>query len=202
MRTIVVATGNRHKTEEIRAMLGEGWKVEDLRDYPGLPAPEETGATFAANAEIKALALSRALPDALVLADDSGLEVDALDGAPGVVSARYAGRGASDADNRSKLKAGLRRLQNAGHPGKFTGRFRCCLCLAEKGNVLGLFDGAVEGRLLLEEEGQGGFGYDALFVPDGFGQSFGVLPAETKNSLSHRSRALSKMRDWLAANPS
>ncbi len=182
-------------------MLGAGWTVEDLRDHPRLAQPEETGATFAENARIKALAASAALPGWLVLSDDSGLEVDALDGAPGVRSARYAGAGATDADNRERLKRELRALipttPEEVAP-SFRGRFRCCMTLARDNAVLGSFDGAVEGRLLLSEQGSGGFGYDPLFVPDGFDQSFGVLPAETKNQLSHRARALAKIVEWLA----
>lgn len=180
-------------------MLGVGWLIEDLSSHPHLPQPEETGATFAENAAIKALAASWALPGMLVLSDDSGLEVDALGGAPGVTSARYAGVGASDADNRGKLKDELDRLSLQGAAQPYTGRFRCCMCLARDGVVLGAFDGAVEGRLLLNEEGAGGFGYDPLFVPDGFENSFGVLPSETKNQLSHRARALAKVAARLAS---
>ncbi|HEY2573093.1 MAG TPA: non-canonical purine NTP pyrophosphatase [Verrucomicrobiaceae bacterium] len=193
VKKLLIATGNRHKTEEIRAMLGAGWIVEDLKDHPHLPQPEETGATFAENAAIKAVTASRALPGVLVLSDDSGLEVDVLGGAPGVTSARYAGAGASDADNRAKLKGELRRREESGVEEPFAGRFRCCMCLARDGAVLGTFDGAVEGKLLLQEEGSGGFGYDSLFLPDGFESSFGVLPLEVKNTLSHRARALAKV---------
>src|SRR4051812_35617947 len=107
IRTLLVATANAHKTQEIQAMLGDRWKVEDLSAHPHLPSPEETGDTFEANARIKAESASAALPDHLVLADDSGLEVDALGGAPGVRSARYAGSKASDADNRMHLQTNL-----------------------------------------------------------------------------------------------
>ena len=175
-------------------MLGSEWRVEDLRAHPDLTSPEEDGTTFEANARIKAEAASAALPGLLVLADDSGLEVDALDGAPGVHSARYAGASATDADNRQRLKQELRQL---GSPGPFTGRFRCCLALARDGQTLTTCHGAVEGTLLTEEAGSGGFGYDPLFVPDGFSTTFGLLPAEEKNTLSHRSRALQQMLRWL-----
>ena len=198
MKRLLIATGNKHKTEEIKAMLGEAWTVEDLKDHPHLPSPEETGVTFAENAEIKALAASLALPDFLVLSDDSGLEVDVLDGAPGVKSARYAGEKATDADNREKLKGQLATLVEQGALQPFTGRFRCSMTLAKNGNVLGVFDGAVEGTLLLENEGSGGFGYDSLFVPEGYDHTFGVLPSEVKNELSHRARALAKLVAWLA----
>lgn len=175
-------------------MLGRDFRVEDLRDHPGLPTPEETGLTFADNAKIKALAASAALPGVMVLSDDSGLEVDVLGGAPGVRSARFAGPGASDAGNRERLK---RELEGVPTDDRLTGRFRCCMVLALNEQVLGVFDGAVEGRLLRSEEGAGGFGYDALFVPDGHEHSFGVLPAETKNALSHRARALAEVVSWL-----
>lgn len=181
-------------------MLGAGWVIEDLSMHPHLPQPEETGVTFAENAAIKALAASHALPGTLILSDDSGLEVDALGGAPGVTSARYAGVGASNADNRRKLKGELHQLVQQGVEQPFTGRFRCCMCLAKNDAALGMFDGAVEGRLLLNEEGAGGFGYDALFVPDGFEKSFGVLPAETKNQLSHRARALAEVVRYLSSD--
>lgn len=197
---LLVATGNRHKTDEIRSMLGPGWIVQDLKDHPQLPEPEETGLTFEENSAIKALSASRQLPGMLVLADDSGLEADALAGAPGVQSARYSGPDATDARNRQKLAGELQRLLQNGHQGPFTARFRCCMTLARNGEVLGVFDGAVEGVLLTTEEGEGGFGYDPLFVPAGYEHSFGVLPAEVKNQLSHRSLALAKVTAWLSNN--
>jgi XTP/dITP diphosphohydrolase len=195
MPRLLVATKNAHKTAEIRAMLGAEWEVTDLRAHPEIPAPEETGATFAENAVIKAVAASRLFPGALVLSDDSGLEVDALGGAPGVRSARYAGEGASDAENRARL---LRELEAAGARGKQrAGRFRCVMALAEGGEVRGIFDGSVEGTIINAERGEGGFGYDALFVPEGECETFAQLPAEVKNRLSHRARALAKVRDHL-----
>lgn len=181
-------------------MLGEHWLVEDLSTYPQLTSPEETGATFAENAQIKALAASQALPGMLVLSDDSGLEVDVLKGAPGVISARYSGENATDASNRAKLKTELTALAGEGRDLPFTGRFRCCMALTRDADVLSVFDGAVEGTLLLEEEGTGGFGYDALFMPDGYEHSFGVLPAEVKNQLSHRAIALKKAAEFLKMN--
>ncbi len=192
MRSLLIATKNAHKTAEIRAMLGDGWDVSDLNAHPEIAAPEETGATFAENAAIKALAASR-LFAGLVLADDSGLEVDALAGAPGVRSARYAGEKATDADNRAKL---LREL--AGARGKArTARFRCALALAEAGAVCAAFDGTVEGVIINAERGDGGFGYDALFVPTGHCETFAQLPASVKNQLSHRAMALESARAFL-----
>jgi XTP/dITP diphosphohydrolase len=190
MRRLLIATKNAHKTSEIRAMLGVEWQVEDLTTHPEVPAPEETGATFAENAAIKALAASGIFPG-IVLADDSGLEVDALGGAPGVISARYAGANASDADNRAKLLRELREF-----PAK--ARFRCSMVLARGGKALGTFDGKVEGVVIGGERGAGGFGYDSLFVPEGFSGTFGELPVETKNQLSHRARALEKVICFLA----
>jgi XTP/dITP diphosphohydrolase len=132
-----------------------------------------------------------------VIADDSGLEVDTLGGAPGVISARYSGPGATDASNRAKLLAELRPfLHDPAAP--VTARFHCVIALAHGGKLAGTFDGAVEGRILAEERGGGGFGYDPLFVPDGFDQTFAELPAETKNALSHRSSALAKLTAFLA----
>ncbi len=193
-RTLLVATGNAHKTQEIAAILGSDWMLEDLRAHPQLSSPEENGTTFEANARIKAESASRELPGVLVLSDDSGLEVDALGGAPGVISARYAGPSATDADNRERVKRELAGRES-------TARFRCCMVLARDGQTLGAFNGAVEGRILITEQGSGGFGYDPLFVPDGYTETFGVLPGEVKNQLSHRARALSQVIEWLKTNP-
>src|SRR6202453_3254543 len=194
MRQLLIATKNSHKTAEIRAILGSAWEVTDLNAHPEVISPEETGTTFAENASIKAVAASLIFPG-IVLSDDSGIEADVLGGAPGVYSARYAGINATDADNRVKL---LRELETAGARGKQrTGRFRCVMALAENGKVLGTFDGAVEGIIINQEKGDGGFGYDPLFVPDGYCETFGQLSAEIKNSLSHRGRALEKVRQYL-----
>jgi XTP/dITP diphosphohydrolase len=194
MPRLLVATKNAHKTVEIAAILGQDWEVVDLTERPETPAPEETGETFAENAAIKAEAASH-LFEGLVLADDSGLEVDALEGAPGVYSARYAGEGASDADNRAKLLRDLAPLRRSGEP--CVARFRCVMAIAENGKTLGTFDGSVEGILIDGERGTGGFGYDSLFVPNGFGQTFAELPAEIKNRQSHRARALSGAAEFL-----
>lgn len=197
MPNLLIATKNAHKTEEFRAVLGDRWNVSDLCAHPEIISPEETGITFAENAAIKALAASKHF-DGWVLADDSGLSVDALDGAPGVFSARYAGTNSSDAQNRARL---LREL--AAHPEQDSrgGRFHCVLALAQAGEIRGLFHGVCEGRLLEQEQGAGGFGYDALFVPDGHVHSFGVLPSEIKNTISHRARALEAFQAWLEKNP-
>ena len=185
-RHILIATANRHKTEEFRELLAGMATVEDLNDHPALPQVEETGTTFEENSAIKAIAAARAtgLP---ALADDSGLEVDALGGRPGVYSARYSGPDATDASNRRKLLDDLARVP--GSPPR-SARFRCVLTLASPdGSITGSWSGTVEGQILTAERGAGGFGYDALFVPDGHGQTFAELPAAIKNQLSHRARA-------------
>ncbi len=194
---LVVATGNAHKTAEIAVVLGDlVQQVEDLRAYPEVGEIAETGTTFLANARLKALGASAALGDRVwVLADDSGLEVDALGGAPGVYSARYSGEGATDASNRAKL---LEELAAVGARGKGrSARFRCVLVLARGGDEVATFDGAVEGVIANGEKGEGGFGYDPLFIPEGECATFGELPAATKNAMSHRGRALAGLRAWL-----
>jgi XTP/dITP diphosphohydrolase len=192
MRRILIATKNAHKTSEISAILGSSWQVEDLTTHPEVPSPEETGVTFAENAAIKALAAASMFPG-LVLADDSGLEVDALGGAPGVISARYAGAGANDAANRARL---LRELKTFPSPARFV----CCMVLARDKAVLGVFNGTVEGVIVSDERGEGGFGYDSLFVPSSFVETFAELPASTKNTLSHRARAMAEVARFLS-NP-
>lgn len=195
MRSVTIATRNAHKTRELSAMLGPEWMVRDLTERPDLPEPEENGATFEANAIIKALAASGAVPG-LVLADDSGLEVDLLGGAPGVRSARYAGEKASDWQNREHLLAELARLSHLAEE-PIIARFRCVIAAAEGGVVLGTFCGAVEGRIGLAEAGAGGFGYDPLFIPEGWSQTFAELDAGTKNRLSHRARAMEQFIQWV-----
>ena len=214
MPTLVVATHNRHKTEEIAAMIGAHFDaVTDLATLAeqhggeAAPEPEETEPTFEGNSRLKAeaAALAPALlargddrgGEVWILADDSGIEVDALDGRPGVYSARFAGENASDADNRRHL---LKELHDVGatQPEQRSGRFRCVLALIRGGEFVGTFDGAVEGTVTSEDRGKGGFGYDPLFQPEGHDQTFGELSPETKHQLSHRGRALEKLRAWLA----
>ena len=192
MQTLLIATRNGHKTREIGQMLGPGWEVRDLSSLPHAPEVEETGVTFEENATLKALEISR-IVTGLVLADDSGLEVDALEGSPGVYSARFAGPNATDAENRFFL---IQKLRNLGGQ-KFRARFRCVMVLASQGEMLGSFGGVVNGNVILEERGDSGFGYDSLFVPQGYTETFGELQAEIKNSLSHRGRALAKVLEFL-----
>ncbi len=186
MRRLLIATKNAHKAEEIRAMLGSTWEVVDMLAYPEIPAPDETGKTFSENARIKAEEVSRLFPG-MVLSDDSGLEVDVLGGDPGVDSALYAGTHGDSAANRARLKAEL--LAKAA-PQPWAARFRCVMVLAEGGRAIAEFSGSVEGRVIAEERGEGGFGYDSMFIPEGHEGTFGELPAAVKNGMSHRGRAL------------
>jgi XTP/dITP diphosphohydrolase len=192
MQTLLIATRNRHKTREIGQMLGSGWDVRDLVSLPHAPGIEETGATFDENAALKALTISRIFTG-LVLADDSGLEVDKLNGAPGVHSARFAGLDANDAQNRFLLIDKLKKLGGD----EFPARFRCVIVLASQGELLGSFGGVIHGKVILEERGQSGFGYDSMFIPQGYTETFGELQSEIKNSLSHRGRALAKALEFL-----
>jgi XTP/dITP diphosphohydrolase len=192
MQTLLIATRNGHKTREIGQILGSGWDVRDLGSLPHAPNIEETGATFEENAVLKAITISKIFTG-LVLADDSGLEVDALEGAPGVRSARFAGPNATDAENRFLLVQKLRNL--GGH--EFPACFRCVMVLASQGELLGSFGGVVRGKVALEERGESGFGYDSLFIPQGYTETFGELQSEIKNSLSHRGRALAHVLEFL-----
>lgn len=190
---LVIATRNAHKSREIREMIGDRYEVRDANDFPGLPEVEETGSSFLENATLKALAISRLLPG-LVLSDDSGLEVDALNGAPGVWSSSFGGEEGNHAKNNARLMAEMAGQQER------TARFRCTMVLAEGGVVLADFSGTVEGTILSEAHGAGGFGYDPLFAPEGHERSFAELGPEVKNAMSHRGRALALVREWLEAN--
>jgi XTP/dITP diphosphohydrolase len=184
---LVMATRNTHKTREVQHILGPEFKVRDLGAYPEISDIRESGTSFEENAKLKAIAASKQLPD-LVIADDSGLEVDALGGAPGIYSARYAGANATEEEKIDKL---LRELARIGATDDARGaRFRCVVALARKGNLLGSFEGTVDGKISDKPRGNRGFGYDPIFVPEGFEQTFGELPAEVKNTISHRARAI------------
>jgi XTP/dITP diphosphohydrolase len=184
---LVMATRNTHKTREVQHILGPEFKVRDLGAYPEISDIRESGTSFEENAKLKAIAASKQLPD-LVIADDSGLEVDALGGAPGIYSARYAGANATEEEKIDKL---LRELARIGATDDARGaRFRCVVALARKGNLLGSFEGTVDGKIFDKPRGNRGFGYDPIFVPEGFEQTFGELPAEVKNTISHRARAI------------
>ncbi|WP_367870319.1 RdgB/HAM1 family non-canonical purine NTP pyrophosphatase [Luteolibacter sp. Populi] len=187
---LIVATRNAHKTQEIREIIGDRYKVLDVNDFPNLPTVDETGTTFLENATLKAVAISREVTG-LVLSDDSGLEVDALGGAPGVWSSSYGGEEGNHPKNNARLMAVMAGKTNR------SARFRCTMVLAEGGEVLADFSGSVEGKILEEPFGAGGFGYDPLFAPEGQERSFAELGSEAKNALSHRGRALAKVAAWL-----
>ena len=190
MRQLLLATRNAHKTREFAEILGPDFVVGDLSMESEAPGVEETGSTFAENAILKAVAVSK-WSGGLVVADDSGLEVDALAGAPGVYSARYAGPGANDKMNIARL---LSELREGGPQSAITARFRCVLALARGGEVLETFDGVVEGTIVDPPRGDGGFGYDPVFQPIGLTQTFGELPPEQKNRMSHRAQAIRLLR--------
>ena len=187
---IVIATRNAHKLEEIRAVLGLR-NARSALDFPELPEVEEDGETLEANAVKKAVETARAT-GCWALADDSGLEVDALGGAPGVYSARWAGAGCSYADNNAKL---LRELEGATNR---RARFRTVIALSDPAGVqVRVVEGVCEGRIIDAPRGKHGFGYDPLFVPEGYEQTFAELPPEVKNRISHRARALDRAaREW------
>ena len=194
MHQLLLATRNSHKTREFVEILGDGFDVHDLTDVAELPAVTETGLTFEANAILKAVETSKHFQE-LVVADDSGLEVDALQGAPGTYSARYAGDHATDAANVAKLLVELTRRD----PAPYSARFRCSLALARQGEVLGIVEGVVEGTIVNEPRGSAGFGYDPVFQPHGFDQTFAELSPVEKNRISHRARAIQLLRAALLA---
>ena len=179
---------------EFRELLGQAFGVIDLSSFPKIATPEEAGRTSEENAILKAIAASKQLPS-LVIADDSGLEVDALGGAPGVFSARYAGENAGDVSNVDKLLRELRKQNIATE--KRSARFRCVIALAQNGKLLGVFEGFVEGKIVDPPRGSGGFGYDPIFEPKGFDQTFAEMTPESKNKISHRGQAIAALRKTL-----
>jgi len=191
---LLLATRNAHKTREFRELLGQAFGVIDLSSFPEIATPEETGRTFEENATLKAIAASKKLPS-LVIADDSGLEVEVLGGAPGIFSARYAGEDAGDVSNVDKLLRELRKQDIATE--KRSARFRCVIALAQNGKVLGVFEGFVEGKIVDPPRGSGGFGYDPIFEPKGFDQTFAEMTPESKNKISHRGQAIAALREGL-----
>lgn len=195
---LVIATGNTHKTEEIRKLLGPYIKIiEDLKSYPEIDEIEETGRTFEENASLKASAVGEFLGEnSLVLSDDSGLEVCALSGEPGVFSARYAGENASDDENRKKLLQKLNEIDS--DMSDWSASFKCVMTLVKGSNKLATFEGSVQGSICDEERGENGFGYDSIFIPEGYENTFAELPSETKNSISHRYQALEAFKKWLS----
>ncbi len=181
---LLVATGNAGKLKEIKAILTD-YQVMGAKEAGLSFDAEENGADFCDNALIKATAL-KALTDCAVLADDSGLCVDVLGGAPGVYSARYAGEDATDGENVDKLLAALSDVPDE----KRTARFRCSMCLIDEAGEVLFGEGACEGKILFARDGEGGFGYDPVFYSFDLNEGFGTLSPEQKNAISHRKRAL------------
>lgn len=188
---LILATRNAHKTSEIRAMIGDRFEVLNATAFPDFPEIEEIGTTFLENARLKAEGISR-LIEGWVLSDDSGLEVDALAGAPGVWSSSFGGEEGNHLKNNARLL-----LEMAGKT-KRTARFRCTMVLARGGQEHAHFSGVVEGRLIDSLQGVAGFGYDPLFIPEGYDQTFAELGDEIKNTLSHRARALGQVASYLS----
>jgi len=198
VKRIVLATKNRGKAEELAAMLaGVVDEVASLADYPNVTLPAEGAASYRENAIAKATAVAQATGSPAV-GDDSGLEVDALDGAPGIISARFAGEGAGDAANNARLLDSLRDIP----PARRGARFRCVLALRGAGGRDTVMEGVCPGRILDSPRGVEGFGYDPLFVPDGEERTFAELPPDVKNAISHRGRAVAALRAWLASSSS
>ncbi len=193
---LIVATRNAHKTREIQRILGPAFTVSDLCAHPEIPDIRETGKSYEENAILKAVGASGHFPG-LVVADDSGLEVDALRGAPGIFSARYAGENATDKRNIDRLLNELDRT-GAGET-KRSARFRCVIALARQGELLGTFEGIAEGTIAERVRGSHGFGYDPVFVPRGFEKTFAELPADVKDTISHRAKALRGLTAKFAA---
>lgn len=195
-KQIVIATNNAHKVEEIENALDfPGWQFKSLREAGLVSDPEETGTTFLENARIKARAAHR-LAGCAVLADDSGLIVDALNGAPGVYSSRYSGEDGNDAANNAKLLRELEGVEDA----KRTARFATVLVFIDEDGAETVAEGFVEGRIGHELVGENGFGYDPLFLPDEKGGSITMaqLSQDQKNAISHRGNALRVLRKKLA----
>ena len=195
MRELLVASGNKGKLREFGELLkGVVDTILSPADFPGLPEVEEDGATFEENAIKKArsAALFTGRP---VLADDSGLSVDYLDGRPGVYSARFAGEGASDADNNALL---LKELTGVPAEGR-GGAFHCVIALCQPDGSCQTFDGSLPGIILEAPRGEGGFGYDPLFLVPEYGQTFSELAPEIKNAISHRGRAMQLLKAALSA---
>lgn len=187
MGSLLLGTRNPGKVKEIVSILEDsGWSFYSLQEFEHVGSPEESGETYADNAILKARFYARAT-GMWTLADDSGLEVEALGGGPGVYSARYAGENASDADRRVLLLSELAKTNDSGRRARFVS---VVAIASPDGVVLNESEGICEGTIAGAPRGDGGFGYDPLFIPDGYEQTFAELPEEVKNHISHRARAL------------
>jgi len=187
---VIFATGNQHKLAEVASILAQDWmQIISLKDLDFQADIDETGSTLEENALIKARHIAKLYPGRPVFSEDTGLEVMALGGAPGVHTARYAGPERDPQANMEKLKSELRGLDR-------TARFRTVIAWIS-GKEERLFEGYVNGAIVEQQRGEGGFGYDAIFVPFGNSKTFGELPANYKNGISHRFRALMRMKKFL-----
>ena len=195
--SLLLGTRNVGKVREIEIILGDvPWRIRSLREFENVGVAAETADTYAENAILKAQFYARAT-GLCALADDSGLEVEALDGGPGVFSARYAGENASDADRRLLLLSQLAHVSEENR----RARFVSVVAIAQPdGNLLNVSEGTCSGQITFEPRGEGGFGYDPLFVPDRFEQTFAELADSIKNRISHRARALLKSREFLTSH--
>ncbi|MFC4184783.1 XTP/dITP diphosphatase [Saccharococcus thermophilus] len=193
MKQVIIATKNAGKTREFQALLGKrGVEVKSLLDFPDCPDVEETGSTFAENAILKAEAMARYF-NTMVIADDSGLSIDALGGRPGVYSARYAGEEKNDQKNIAKVLSELEGVPFA----KRTARFHCALAVAAPGRRTTVVEGTCEGYITEKPQGENGFGYDPIFYIPQKGKTMAQLSAEEKNQISHRAKALEKLdKQW------
>ncbi|NGX39170.1 MAG: Non-canonical purine NTP pyrophosphatase [Chlamydiae bacterium] len=187
---LIIASRNIHKIREMRSMLKEkgSWDLYSLIDFPDYHPPEETGTTFEENAILKAIHAAKELDD-WVLADDSGLVIPALQGAPGVFSARYAGSASTDKENRTKLLQEMQSLKDE----ERAGYFACAIALASPNGLENCVTARCEGTITEEERGGQGFGYDPLFKRNDYNKTFAELEEEIKNRISHRRKALDKM---------
>jgi XTP/dITP diphosphohydrolase len=190
---LVIATGNLHKYREIADFLrGVPVQLSHLTDFPPAAPPDESGTTFEENAILKARYYAERFGEPCV-ADDSGIAIDALNGEPGIFSARYAGAGCSDDNNNAKVLAAMQDVPD----GKRTARFVCVAALADPAGDIQTVNGVITGRIASGPRGTHGFGYDPLFIPDGYDATFGELEPAIKASLSHRSRAFAQIRALL-----
>ncbi len=194
MKELVAATGNMGKLAELRELLRDSvTMLYSLKDFSGIPEVEEDGATFAENAVKKGLSAARATGKP-VIADDSGLEVDALGGRPGVLSARFAGEKASDAENNAKLLKELAQVPDE----RRTAAFRCVIALCFPDGSSRSFTGELPGLILKEPRGKGGFGYDPLFLVPEWNMTLAELSTKVKNTISHRGKAIAQLKRYLA----
>ncbi len=188
---LVIATTNKGKVKEFRSLLSPSIKeILSINDFDNIPKIEETGNTFEENALIKATVVANITGKSAV-SDDSGLEVEALGGEPGIYSARYAGQAATDSDNIDKLLKELEGINNR------AARFVCCIALVNSSGMENTFTGTCEGEILTARRGEGGFGYDPVFYYPPADKTFAELNLEEKNKYSHRAKAIEKLNDYL-----